>query len=126
MTKVQTDDDIRNVMEDCCSKCDKEELAEEIQIVFVKPEETSGEMTGARLKPELKILINKSAWMSAEDSERLIALKSEVCYVIACTVMERKVKRNGPEWRYFAFETGTIELESEPQKVESFVLLTEW
>lgn len=126
MINVQTDDDIKEVIRDCCEVCDQRDIAEDIEIAFVKADEIANELTGSRLKPRPKVLINKSAWMNIELSERILALKTEVCYIIACIVMGRKVKRNGPEWRYFAFESGVIEVETEPRKIESFTLLSEW
>jgi len=126
LTTVQTDDDIAHVIKDCCQLGDNNELADQIEVFFVAPEETLDQLTDMRFKPTPKILINKSAWMTADDPERLYSLKSEVCYLLACTVFSRKVKRDGPEWRYFAFETGVIELETEPREIESFVLLSDW
>jgi hypothetical protein len=126
MQAVQTDEDIQRLISECCEKAEKKELAGKIEIGFVKPEVTKDKLTEARIKPGLKILINKSAWMDTKNHDRVFALKNEVSYLLACYHFDRKVRRNGSEYRYFAFKIGAVEIDTEPEKIESFVFLSEW
>ena len=122
---VQTDSDIRRVINNCCSVCDQEEISEQIDFSFVE-ETPSGSTVTSKAKPKPIILINKSLWRVSDNHHRKSSLESEVCYILACSVMNRKIKRGGPEWRYFAFEIGLIEVDTEPKVIESFTLLSEW
>jgi hypothetical protein len=99
-------------------------FTKEIDVIFATEQQLSGKLADSSSTPAYKILLNEGLWKKSSRPKHEYALKRECCYLMACKKMGRVIKKDGVEYRYFAFKTGTIEPSSRNSFRDDFTILT--
>ena len=126
---IKTDEEILQIVKECCEKGEMPECVGQISVEFVDPQTIGNKKSGTYKHNSIfQIQLNRKRWLNLSDSEKIYIIKKESCFILASIRMGKPIKPDGEEWRYFAFLTDTIKAKSEndPDDVTVFLASGEW